>query len=124
MGFKVGRTFELDFAGTDLHGAIIKMRSTSIGQLLDFVSPEVETRRQEVEVQLKVLADHVVSWNLEDDNGPVPITPEGLRSLEEPVIELIGEEWMKATRGITAPLDHRSSGGAKPAEESIPMEIP
>jgi hypothetical protein len=121
VGFKVGRVFELDFTDTDAAGAVVKVRSVSIGRLAEV--PDKTTHVQDAEF----LAEHLVEWNLEDAGGPVPLTVKGLLSLELPFFWLIYGEWMKATRGVSAPFDRRSSGGGSPpvADEpapSIPME--
>jgi hypothetical protein len=119
MGFQVGRVFELDFADTDAAGAIVKVRSCSIGTLRG-----IET----VDDEIREFADHVVEWNLEDSEGvPIPTTFDGMLMLEEPFKNLLIREWMKATRGISRPFDHRSDDGEpsptgdEPAP-SIPME--
>ena len=120
MGFRVGRTFTLEFAGTDLDGAEVTFRSCSVGDLIAFDG--MTTKLEEAEFAARFL----VSWNLEDDQGPLPEDANGLLMLEEPAYNLVIREWLKATRGVTAPLDHRSSGGGtSPAQESasIPMEV-
>ena len=118
MGFKVGRTFTLEFYGTDLAGAIVKMRSCSIGTIQELKNPE-----NGLDEELQIIADHIIEWNLEDENGPIPATVEGLKQLEIPVRDLIYVEWQKATKGITAPLDHRSSDGEKSGTPEIPQEV-
>jgi hypothetical protein len=120
MGFKVGRTFTLEFAGTDLDGAEVVFRSCSVADLLEY--EQIEARTDEASWAARFL----VRWNLEDHNGdPLPADDLGLLDLEEPAYNLIIREWLKATRGITAPLDHRSNGGANSSAQespSIPME--
>lgn len=118
MGFKVGRTFTLEFHGTDLAGAVVKMRSASIGTIQKLRDPE-----NDFASEAQIIVDHIIEWNLEDEDGPIPVTVEGLKSLELPVRDLIYIEWQKATKGITAPLDHRSSDGEKRDEPEIPQEI-
>lgn len=121
MGFKVGRTLVLEFAGTDLDGAEIKFRSMSIGRLNEYLDADTS-----FEDEVTMVAEYLISWNLEDQDGaPLPANEEGLLALEEPAYKLIASEWIKATRGVTAPLDHRSIGGSsspEPVSESIPME--
>jgi hypothetical protein len=119
MGFRVGRTFTLEFDGTDLDGAEVKFRSASIGALQEIRGAEG------IEEEAALVAPYLVSWNLEDESGSLPADAKGLLALEEPAYRLIVSEWLKATRGVTAPLDHRSSGGERsrePESESIPME--
>lgn len=123
MGFQIGRTFVLDFGEegeTDAYGAVIKMRSGSIEALFE-MGPADAAREREI------VAEHVIEWNLEDNGVPLPIEPDTFLKLDEPFRNLIWTEWVKASRGISAPFDRRSAGGApSPAEEptapSIPME--
>ena len=123
MGFKVGRVFafEGEFKGTDAEGAHVRMRSASMQTVIDF---RAAAGREEAEI----IAAHLVDWDLEDPDGkPIPATVDGVMSLEMPLIGLIADEWMKATRAISVPFDRRSAGGEpsptgdEPAP-SIPME--
>lgn len=123
MGFQIGRTFELDFGQegeTDAYGASIKMRSGSIATLTEFTSCDAVKERE-------IIIAHVVEWNLEDGGVPLPVETESLRKLDPPFRDLIWTEWIKASRGISAPFDRRSADGEpSPAgdntEPSIPME--
>lgn len=123
MGFKVGRVFRLEgeFKDTEAEGGFVVFRSTSIGVVAEIRDGTTFERDAEL------LAEHIVEWNFENEQGPIPVTPAGLLSLEEPLFLLLLREWMKATRGITAPFDRRSSDGGSPptadeAAPSIPME--
>ena len=120
MGFQIGRVFDLDFTDTDAAGAVVKMKSCSVGNLIAF-------REANDERFAELLAQHVKEWNLEDDGIPVPVTAAGVLSLEKPFVDLIYVEWLRATRGITVPFDRRSNGGgpsptADEQEPSIPMD--
>jgi hypothetical protein len=116
MGFKVGRTFELAFEGTDLDGAKVTLRSASIGTNLELGTCSVER-------ECEILAEHLISWNLEEEDGkPLPATLEGVTLLEVAVKNLILREWLKATRGVTAPLDKRSPDGEQSPVEPMRME--
>lgn len=125
MGFQIGRTFVLDFGAegeTDLFGAVVKMRSGSVGTIAEFGTCTPERERE-------ILAEHVVEWNLEDDGVPLPIAAESFRLLDPPARDMIYVEWLKATRGLSAPFDRRSVGGTpSPAEDEpgpfILMEAP
>lgn len=127
MGFKVGRVYVLEFDGTGMEGAVVKMRSPSIATMEEWRELEEERVRE-------VLVQHVAEWNLEDDAGPVPVTVAGLNSLEPQVVGLISREWWRAARGLTAPLDPRreptpsntasTAGEASQTEESSELSIP
>lgn len=119
MGFVIGRTFELDFEGTDLggaDGAKVTMRSASIGEINAMGEMSLED-------ECAFIATKIVRWNLETEPGtPLEISAEGVLALEAPMRNLIFGEWMKATKGVTAPLDHRSTDGSRSLEASMPME--
>lgn len=125
MGFKVGRVFALDFSGTGMDGAVVRVRSASIGTLQRVLEAT------EVDVETEIFAEHLISWDLEYDadaypdkgGQPVPATTQGLLSLEEPLKDLILKEWWKATRGITAPLDPRSKDGQQSpdTDSTVPL---
>lgn len=107
MGFQIGRRFLLDFGNegeTDLAGAVVRMRSASIATL-------AEVRTCDADREFEILAEHIVEWDLEDDGEPLPTTPDGIRRLDPPTRDLIFSEWVRATRGVSAPFDRRSVGG-------------
>lgn len=114
MGYEVGRTFVLDFEGTNLDGVEVSIRSCSIKVLLELEEATMVQR------ECEILSEHLVSWNLTFNNEPVPATLEGVLSLENALKNAILKEWRKATIGITAPLGQRSSDG-KPLEDLSTM---
>ena len=116
MATEMRRVFTLDFKGTAIPDAIVKVKSASIGTLLAMLDAPDAT------VEMQALADHIVEWDLVNDGVPIPLTLEGVRSLEEPAFKLIVSEWLKATRGISAPLDKRSASIKSLPEEPITME--
>lgn len=113
MGFRLNRTYVLEFEGA-MAGAEIRIRSTSIATML---------RLREVtdlDELAGMLAEHVVDWNFEDENGgPLPATKEAiLANLEGVELGRIGAEWYKAAAGITAPLEDPAS-----VEAELSMEM-
>jgi hypothetical protein len=99
VGFRLNRTYVLEFEGA-LAGAEVKIRSTSVGVLLELRDASSEKRVAEL------LASHLVEWNLENEIGdPIPLTVEGVLSLEGVVLGRIAREWYRAASGLTAPLD-------------------
>ncbi len=101
MGFEIKRTFTLDFTDTDWEGAIVKLGPLSIGELRKMLAGSFD---DEVEITVA----HLIEWDLEYEGTPIPVTMEGFLMLEEPARDLIVKEWLRATRGVTAPLDRRS----------------
>lgn len=113
MGFNYKRTYVLDFSGTELEEAEIKMRSTSVGKVLDF-----QTNAKSVEEEAAVLAEHIIEWNLEDDKGkPLAVTVESLLSLEPVFYKEIGKQWINAVRGVSVPLGRNSNSGDQSQEQ-------
>lgn len=112
MGFRLDRTYLLDFEGTALAGAEVAIKATSVGTALKL--REVGGVKEVCEL----LADHLIGWNFEDENGdPLPPTLEGIMTLEEVIIGRIGREWYRAATGVTAPLDAPNS-----MESTLQME--
>lgn len=108
MGFETARKFTLDFTDTDWSGAIVEMGPLSIKELQELLAGDLQD-------EAKIFADHLISWDLEFKGKPIPQTVDGFLSLEEPARDLVVKEWLRATRGISAPLDRRSKDG-KPSE--------
>lgn len=103
MGFRLDRTYRLIFEGA-LDGAEVHIKATSVGTILELRN--ITEPKQIADL----LAAHLIGWNLEDADGtPIPTTPEGILSLEQVVLERIGQEWYKAATGVTAPLDAPNS---------------
>lgn len=132
MGFEAPRTiYTLDFSGTDLDGLEVKMRGGKLSALLD---PANATRAvfdlenptpEDVEAvrdRFKVIAAHLVSWNLTEKGRPVPPTLEGMLDQEPAFIGRIFDAWQKAQVDVAAPLSRSSSSSPPPDLSSIPME--
>lgn len=122
MGFKLGRVYVLEFEGTGLEGAVIKLRSPSINTIDSLIEMNFDAA-------CAVMLDHLVEWNLETATGePLPGTLEALKAEAEPEVPVvILRHWYRAARGLSAPLEPRSTVGATPPTEespapSIPME--
>lgn len=122
MGFKLGRTYVLQFEGTGLEGAEVKLRSPSIGTL-DKLLDEGTDRNG----QYQIMLDHLIEWNLETADGDaLPGTVEAIVSQMEPAVALlILKHWIRAARGVAAPLEPTFvDGGQSPAEESTVPSMP
>jgi len=121
MGFEISRQFTLDFTDTDWEGAIVTMRGAPISIVLEMSTCDLQR-------EAELLAQHLVSWNLEMNGEPVPLpatAEEVFARLEAPAKNLIIVEWMRASRGISAPLDRRSNGGeSSPEVENVELSIP
>lgn len=125
MGFKVGKIYKLSFEDERFEGLEVRVKSMQLGQFIKLASLIDEggftgdTAEEIFERFSKVL----VSWNAEDDEGPLPITAEGLLRLDLVEARAIVEGWRDAVTGVTGPLDKSSTSGEQYPEGSIPMEI-
>lgn len=127
MGFKRKRkVYQLDFADTEYDGLVVKVRGLTTGEYLDLVSlsaPEDEASK-ETEGMLKLLATHLVSWNLEDDDSeePVPTTYEGIRSNDFTMNMAIINAWTSALTTLPERAEKKSVSGESALVESIPTQ--
>lgn len=142
MGFRPEpthyRLFFEDPAYADFEVTIARM---TVGEALAFDEARNAPAATAAEVTAKLkaiaeqVADRLVSWNLEDEQGAlVPATADALLGLEEPLFDAVIDAYIQALRGVPAPLGLGSSGtepdssttspspAAGPAALSIPME--
>lgn len=115
MGFRLDRRYVLEFEGA-MAGAEVVIKATSIGTVLKL--REIN-ELDDLSELASLLADHIVEWNFEDENGEtLPITAEAiLANVESVVLVRIAREWYKAATGVTAPLDSPTS-----LESTLEME--
>lgn len=118
MGFRIDRTYVLEFEGA-MAGAYVKIKSTPVGVALEL------RNSMDVDRAVELLAQYVIEWNLDGpDDEPLPITVEAIKGgLEEVVVAKILVEWYRAARGVTAPLDPPGADGTL-TDTDIPMEVP
>jgi hypothetical protein len=126
MGYKRKRKiYRLDFAGTEYEGLEVRVRGLTTGEFLELVMLGAIDKEsfKETEAMLKMLASHLVSWNLEDDDGElVPATYEGVKSNDLALNLLIVSAWTDAIGDVPAPLPNSSPSGEQFPVVSIPME--
>ncbi|HZO70059.1 MAG TPA: hypothetical protein VFB74_34115 [Kribbellaceae bacterium] len=108
----------------------VRVRPMSIG-VLDMVGELTELRERKLTAAdikrifelFELFAEHLVSWNLEDDKGePVPTTVDGVRAQDLDFGLMLMFAWLDAVTGVPAPLAQPSSGGVSYPAVSIPME--
>lgn len=139
MGYEVkDTTYTLEF--DDRPGAEIVCRAGSMRQHLEALSLDWVLRRElfaqrfrtdeEANAELArlydIFAEHIVSWNLEIKGQPVPITADGLLSLDREFSKAATTAWLRGVFGISAPLEQPSVPTETDNfdESSIPMVIP
>lgn len=85
---------------------------------------QAEYALQRSERNIAEFASMVTEWNFTDDDGqPVPITPEGVKLLDNQAYEAIEAAYDEATRKVPRPLPQPSPVG-EPSEValSLPQE--
>lgn len=131
MGYvRQRKTYRLQFEDEELKGLVVKVRSTSVGNLLDVLGlltvAEEDFGAEDVKRLEKLFvafSDALVEWNVEEEGGAaVPATYEGVRSQDNDFILDIARVWTEAMTGVPAPLGQPLPNGKPSAEPSLPME--
>lgn len=128
MGFKVSlRTLVLQFENEELAGLEVRARSLSIGRLLEVGRLKDQVKESTADGALtelfKAFEQSLVSWNLEDEAGPVAQTVDGLMSLDTSLALMIVVTWFDSISAVSESLGKASTSGAPTLEASMPMEI-
>src|SRR5262245_25327068 len=131
MGYKVQRTivnilFDED---SDLYGLEVRTTAPPLGEFLeltklagiDFKKLKPEDA-DKLEGPFRLFARNLISWNLEDDKGPVPATYDGIKSQDIQLIFKLIDAWMTSVAGISVPKEQSLNGGQQFPTVSIPME--
>lgn len=132
MGFeRIGRTFTLKFEDKLYEGLEVKMRGLSTDQFLHVAGMADEVSKKSLSEITPVVrdlfgraADHMLSWNLEDDGVPVPISRESLLEQDFDFVISIVNAWLEAMAGVSPPLPKNSNGTGTLQEASLPMTLP
>ena len=130
MGFKATRTYRLAFADPEYEGLEVVCRSMSVNDMLDMAAlaqgvdeTNLAASMAQVRRLFEMFASSLKSWNIEDDDDtPVPATYDGVMSQDLSVMLKVVMSYIEATASVPPPLAQESSGGARLAEGSIPME--
>ena len=102
-------------------GLEVMVRSLSMGQLIGWKTGDRE--KDVTEEMVELLAERIVEWNLEDENGhPVPPTLENIKEEDNDLVFAIINHWTDAVRGVDTPLPESSPSGEQSPALSIPME--
>jgi hypothetical protein len=119
------KTYRLEFDGTDQDGLTVRIRGLTIAQLDTLQEAEIDNTVDGRRATQELLAEQLVEWNMEDDDGrPLPPTLDSIRSLDPAEFSAIISAWATAIAGVTDPLEPSSNGGAPSLEASIPMAPP
>lgn len=133
MGYRARRhVYVLDFTGDPFYeGLEVRLRPPTVGESLQHLdtswigdaSLSDAERLGRQRTLFEVLAGRLDGWNLEDDNGdPVPVTLDGLMSIDTDLGYRIARSWLFETSSVPAPLVSDSPAGRPPVDETeIPM---
>ncbi|HUV73871.1 MAG TPA: hypothetical protein VMW79_06155 [Anaerolineae bacterium] len=102
MGYKLApRTallvFEDEYKGAEVRA----MLDHPLGM---FIEAQKLQESQDIEGLCRFVAGILVDWNIEDEQGPLPATYEGILRAYPALINTLITEWMKAQVTPTAPL--------------------
>lgn len=128
MSFKRKRkVYNLDFAGTEYDGLVVKVHGLNTGEWLELVSlsaPGTEGENKETDGMLRMLASHLISWNLVDDETDelVPATFDGLKTNDIQMNLFIVNAWTSAMADVPADTEKKSLPGENSLVASIPTE--
>lgn len=129
MGYqRQTKTYVLKFGEDtgEYAGLVVKLKSPKIKVMQNLIKDaltlgsltpdQLATRATEGDEDLdriyKTFADHLVEWNLEDEDGEaVPATFEGVCEVDQDLFTFLLDQWIKASAGVSAPLDKPASSG-------------
>lgn len=127
MGFIPEQTiYTLEFSGK-LEGLEVKMGSLSVreyNKMIRLMSVDVQAEAADAgEDIVKMFAESLISWNVEDKAGAIiPTTLEGVESQEQSFIFKVFTAWQRAMGGdVSDDLEKDSSSGAITLEASLGM---
>lgn len=126
MGFKrEKKVYHLTFETPDLAGFECYVKGTTLEQFIGITALSETLKTEEgrteanIRKQFTVIADHLQSWNLEDDDGPVACDYDGLKAQDFDFVMAIMMAWMASIASVPAPLAERSPSGETSPEASL-----
>ncbi|MEU0411732.1 hypothetical protein ABZ307_28475 [Streptomyces griseorubiginosus] len=127
MGYKRAKTYHLVFdANSGLEGLEIEVTGISVGRALEVYKLQDRLKEgspETVTEVLRIFADHLKRWNVEEDDGTAVET-----TFDELVQQDIGfvleviSRWMEAVASVSTELGKDSNSGGTSQEERLPME--
>jgi hypothetical protein len=123
MGFKPQETiYKLTFE-KELEGLEVRIKACTVGEfnkLTKAATSGDEDVEESDEMATQLFLSKVVSWNIENGDGEtLPITREGLETLEMGLISAIIQGWQMAMVNVPDPLHRGSSNGRRSEEASL-----
>ncbi|MCJ7804250.1 hypothetical protein MUP35_00745 [Patescibacteria group bacterium] len=104
------RTAKLVFEDEEYAGAEVRVQlDFPIGEFMTI--QRLQTDPDSVEELCRFIAGVLIDWNLEDEQGAIPATYEGVLKVPPLFIRRLCEELVKALTGPSAPLVQPSPAG-------------
>lgn len=123
-------TITINVAGEDYEGLQIVMRKLKISDyanlipLINKADSADETNLEEIQGLMEgignTLADFIVSWNMEDEDGPVPVSEIAKEDLE--LVFNVFQGWIQGQVGVEAELGKDSRSGETSPMPNLVME--
>jgi len=107
----------------DYEGLEVRAKAPAMGALLGLadLAEAADADARAARKLLEEFAGYLVSWTVEDDDGPVPATLDGLLSLDTPFVLQVVKAWIDGLAGVDPTSPARSPAGGIEAE--IPMTL-
>lgn len=130
MGFRLETHYKLFFEDEAFIGAEVTMGRMSMREAFEFdrvrfrETEGLDELEKKCEDVAKLVAEHLVSWNLEDKRGrPLPTTAASILGSQDDLLWALVNAYIQAVTEVSGPLD-RGSGNGLPSDlaVSIPME--
>jgi hypothetical protein len=103
-------------------GLEVRVKSIPFGKvrrLLRLLDDETSEVMEEISAQL---GNALVSWNLEDEDGPVPATLEAIEEQDFSLVMSVVNSWLSAITGVSDDLGKDSPSGPQFPGQPVTME--
>jgi hypothetical protein len=125
MGYKRPK-FRLKFEREDMAGLEVTVRGLSVDGLLKLIrladglkgDGSITAKLETASQLFDAMAGSLVSWNLEDDDGPVAADRDGIAAQDLGFLLGIVYPWIEAVASVDTPLPQGSASGQPSAAES------
>jgi hypothetical protein len=122
--------YRLVFQDPEMEGLEVRMKSVTVGEFLELTGLDDTAALAGATLKdgavissplTRAAGNAIVDWNLEDDNGPVQPGYDALIAQDTDFVRQIVKAWFEAVSGVSAPLQHGSSGGGPSPEGSLQL---
>jgi hypothetical protein len=104
-------------------GLVVRLKSVSFGKVRKLMRLTSDDSDDSMMDEIAVMfQDALVSWNLEDEEGPVPTTVEAVENQDFDFVMKIVHAWLDRMTGPGEELGKDSSGGERFPGRPLTME--